>query len=158
MHGAGYPSAVAGRRDIDRLHEELEELFAELWQGPRIAARRRGFRPHVDYLRIDSPPELKIVVDLAGVDPADVELSIVGQELVISGQRFRSALDPKCRPSYYQMEIEYGPFERRVRLPDGAAAKGAKATYERGLLTIALPIVEERSETGLISIPVTRQP
>ena len=33
--------------DIDRLHEEIQELIDELWQVPRFAGGRRGFRPQV---------------------------------------------------------------------------------------------------------------
>lgn len=145
---------MAGRRDIDRLHEELEELFAELWRGPRLAFQRPGFRPHVDTFRTDDPPELRIVVDLAGVDPAEVDLVVAGSELVVSGVRRRPGPDPQRRPSYYQMEIEHGPFERRIRLPDDADPSGAKATYARGLLTIVLPIATGPTRAAKVSIPV----
>ena len=36
------------RRDVDKLQEEIEELFADLWQVPRFSGIRRGFRPNVD--------------------------------------------------------------------------------------------------------------
>jgi len=145
---------MAGGRDIDRLHEELEELFAELWRGPRLTAHRPGFRPHVDTFRTDDPPELRIVVDLAGVDPAEVEIVVAGRELLVSGLRRRPGPDPECRPSYYQMEIEHGPFERRIRLPEDADASGAKATYARGLLTVVLPIAPRPTRAAKVSIPV----
>ena len=32
------------RRDVDKLQEEIEELFADLWQVPRFSGIRRGFR------------------------------------------------------------------------------------------------------------------
>ena len=43
------------RTDIDRLHEEIQELIDELWQVPRFAGGRRGFRPQVDCVRSDDP-------------------------------------------------------------------------------------------------------
>ena len=65
-----YPkAAVQKRRDVRLIHEELEELFADLWQVPRFAGLRRGFRPHVDCYRTDDPPAVTVVVDLAGIDP-----------------------------------------------------------------------------------------
>ena len=38
------------RRDVDKLQEEIEELFADLWQVPRFSGLRLGFRPNVDCL------------------------------------------------------------------------------------------------------------
>src|SRR5438309_2273583 len=67
-------------RDADRLHAEIEELFADLWRVPRFSGLRRGFRPPVDCFRTDDPPELRIVVELAGVEASGIELLAIGQE------------------------------------------------------------------------------
>jgi len=53
------------RDDIKRLHSELEDVFNELWHGPRFGVPRRGFRPHIDVMRTEEPDELRVVVDLA---------------------------------------------------------------------------------------------
>ncbi|MER3408957.1 MAG: hypothetical protein C4305_02875 [Thermoleophilia bacterium] len=143
-------------RDIDRLHEELDQLFSDLWRGPRLAAQRPGFRPHVDAFRTDDPPELRIVVELAGVDPEEVEIVVADRDLVLSGVRRRPGADPSSRPSYYQVEIEHGPFERRIRLPEDADAARAKATYQRGLLTIVVPLVSRAAPSAKVSIPIKR--
>jgi HSP20 family protein len=140
------------RRDIGRLQDDLEELFAELWPGPRFAGVRRGFRPHVDVFRTDEPPSLTIVAELAGVDPKAVELVLLEQTLVIAGRRARPHLDR--RPSYYQLEIEDGVFERRIVLPEAVEASAVRATYERGLLTIVLPIAAQSPPNLRVSIPV----
>jgi HSP20 family protein len=140
------------RRDIGRLQDELEELFAELWPGPRFAGVRRGFRPHVDVFRTDEPPALTVVAELAGVDPKAVELVLLEQTLVIAGRRARPHLDR--RPSYYQLEIEDGVFERRIVLPEAVEASAVRATYERGLLTIVLPIAAQSPPNLRVSIPV----
>jgi HSP20 family protein len=144
-------------RDIERLHDELEQLFDDFWRLPRFfAGPRRGFKPGVDVFRTDDPPQLNVVVDLAGVDPDDVHLALSDRMLVIAGQRPRQ--HPDCPRAYYQLEIENGVFERRISLPESVDASEARATYERGLLTIVLPVAE-RSQTGLkASIPVRREP
>ena len=56
------------RRDVERL-QEIEELFADLWQVPRFAGLRHGFRPAVDCFVTDDPHQLNVVVELAGIDP-----------------------------------------------------------------------------------------
>jgi len=49
------------RRDIDRLQGEIEELFADLWQVPRFAGMRHGFRPAVDCFVTEDPHQLNVV-------------------------------------------------------------------------------------------------
>jgi HSP20 family protein len=134
------------------MHEEIEELFDDLWRVPRFSGLRRGFRPPVDCFRTEDPPELTIVVELAGVTTQSVELVAHETELVVSGERRRPAVQGPL--SYYQMEIEYGPFKRRVALPDDADASAARAEYRDGLLTIVVPIRREAPKPQKVSIPL----
>ena len=144
---------MTGRRDIERLQEQLDELFQDLWHVPRFSGVRRGFRPHVDVYRIDEPPELTIVVELPGVDPERVAIALDGRELIVAGERPRPKLG--CRPSYYQLELEYGLFQRRVTLPEEVDGARARASYEHGLLTIVLPLAQRPEQAARVSIPVT---
>ncbi len=69
--------------------------------------------------------------------------------LVISGHRQR----PQGSGRRYQhIEIDYGTFERRIVLGDGFDAGAAEATYEHGLLTIALPL--RQRQPGPVRVPV----
>ncbi len=137
------------RRNVDRIQEELEELISDLWQVPGFVGRRRGFRPHVDCYVGDEPPAVTVVVDLAGVDPNAVEVTVGERAIEIRGVRRR----PKqtCRVSYRHMEIEYGPFQRRIGLGEDVDPEGAEASYEQGLLTIVLPLAEKPA-TGPVTI------
>ena len=144
---------MARRRDIDRLQDEIHELFADLWQVPRFSGLAAEFRPEVDLFRTDDPPQLTVVVELAGVDPGDVRLAATDSALVIAGERRR----PRTHAGRYQlMEIEYGPFQRRIPLTDTVDASAARATYERGMLTIVLPLAAARPPAEPVSIEVMR--
>jgi HSP20 family protein len=133
---------VTGRsRNAHDLRAEIQELVDELWQVPRFAGARRGFQPQCDCYRTDDPPELHVVVELPGIDPASVRLTATGRALVIAGERPRPRI---AGARYRQMEIEYGAFQRRVELGEPVYPGRAAASYERGLLRIDLPIVEER--------------
>jgi HSP20 family protein len=146
---------VSKRRDIDRLRGEIDQLFADLWQLPRFAGLRTGFRPQVDCLRCDDPPRLLVVADLAGVDPADVELLITGRDLLISGERLRPG---PTGARYQQMEIDYGQFQRALTLPEDVDAERAEARYERGLLTITMPLAERAAAPAKVPIEVRSRP
>jgi HSP20 family protein len=139
------------KRDVNRLQQELEELFSDMWQVPGFAGLRRGFRPHVDCYRSEEPPSVTVVVDLAGIDPADVEIAVAERTLVVSGERRRPTL--ACRVSYHQMEIEYGPFQRRISLAEDVDPSAAEAKYEQGLLTVVMPLAQ-KPPSGRVSIAI----
>jgi HSP20 family molecular chaperone IbpA len=142
------------RRDIDRLQGEIEELFADLWQVPRFTGIRHGFRPAVDCYVTDDPPQLVVVVELAGIDPDSVEIAIVDRALTIAGQRNRPRVDGQV---YQQAEIDYGRFERRIQLDRGVDPAAATASYEAGMLRIAMPVVARASRRRRAAIVVRRQ-
>jgi HSP20 family molecular chaperone IbpA len=124
------------RRDVDRLHDEITDLFAELWQvGPRFL-NRHGFRPQIDAYR-------------TGVDPDAIRLIVDDRTLIVSGERPRPRIDGQ---SWLQMEIEYGPFQRAVMIPEGVDPAQAAADYAYGLLRIVMPVVEQRS--GPLRVPI----
>lgn len=137
------------KRDVDRLHGEIEELFSELWQVPRFAGLRRGFRPAVDCFRTGDPPALTVVVELAGVEPGSVQVTATPGALVVSGRRGRPREPGR---TYQVMEIEIGFFERRIPLRERVDTERATASYDAGLLTIVLPLAERSS--GPVRVPV----
>jgi HSP20 family protein len=138
-----------GKRRL--LKDEIDELFADLWQVSRLGGFRHGFRPEVDSFRTESPSAFTIVVDIAGVDPADVHLVAADGTLTISGDRQREACEGRV---FQQMEIEYGPFERVVQLPDDVDLEQADARYERGLLMVVIPITPKRTPARRVPIEV----
>lgn len=140
------------RRDIDKLHDEIEELFADLWQVPRFAGTRRGFRPNVDSFHAEESNELTVVVEVPGVDPESINLVVGERILVIDGERRRPKVEGYV--SYQQMEIEYGPFQRQVRLPKNVDPRRAHARYENGIVTITLPVIDRPAPRGRVSIEV----
>src|SRR5262245_42679289 len=99
------------RRDFEHAAEEIEQLFADLWQVfPLSRGLRRVHRPQVDVYRTEDPETLTILVELPGVDPVEVEVVASSRALLIAGERRR----PKNHGHFQQMEIDYGPFQRQV--------------------------------------------
>jgi HSP20 family protein len=137
----------------EHLQSEIEELFSELWHVPRFAGMRRGFRPNVDSYRTDDPPELTVVVEVPGIDPPSLTIAVSERTLVVSGERARERSDGRV---YQQMEIEYGPFQRQIRLSEDVDPENAHARYEHGIVTITLPIVGRPLVGPRITIVVER--
>ena len=138
---------------MDKLQEEIEELFADLWQVPRFSGLRHGFRPNVDCFHTDDPHVLTVVVELPGVEAQSVRVVAAERLLVVAGERRRPRLPGRV---YHQMEIEYGPFHRQIRLAEDVDPERAQARFERGVLTIELPVVEQAPPAGRYRITVER--
>jgi|SRR4051794_10053757 len=137
-------------RDVDKLQEEIEELFADLWQVPRFSGLRHGFRPNVDCFHTEDPHALTVIVELPGVDAQSVRIVATERLLVIAGDRKRPKVAGRV---YQQMEIETGPFQRQVRLAENVDPERATARFEDGMLTIELPVAE-RAPVGRVTIAV----
>jgi len=144
---------VEKRRDTERAQSETEGLFAELGRV-RAGPLRRGFRPPVDVYRTESPATVTVLCDVSGVDPAGLRLALADGILTIAGIRRRPAA---VQARYQRVEIDYGPFERHIAVGDDIAVEGAEATYDRGLLTVRLPVEErEPSPPATLYIAVVR--
>jgi HSP20 family protein len=133
------------------LQREIQELFSDLWQVPRFSGLRAGFRPHVDCFRSDT--ELTVLVELPGVDPDTVELAVAEGHLFLAGRRERPRGEGQV---YQQMEIDYGLFRRQIALNADVDVANASASYDRGMLTIVLPIAQRAPTTARVVIEVVR--
>jgi HSP20 family protein len=80
-----------------------------------------------------------ICVDLAGIDPKQVELHVEKNLLHIAGLRATPAPVADANAKIHVMEIDHGPFCRSVNLPDGVDSDKIQARYSQGLLWIHLP-------------------
>jgi HSP20 family protein len=129
------------RRHLGDLQGEVQDLFADLWEVPRFAGLRRGFQPQCDCYRTDDPPALHLVLELPGVDPEAVRVAADGSALVVSGIRERPH---PAGARYHQVEIEYGPFERRIELAEDVDTDRVGTTYEAGMLRLEVPLRAER--------------
>ena len=139
------------KRDMDQLQREIQELFSDLWQVPRFSGLRAGFRPHVDCYRTQDA--LTVLVELPGVDPADIDLVVGDDTLFLTGQRVRPREEGQV---YQQMELDYGLFRRQVALGADVDDEHATATYAQGILKIVLPLAERRQARERVVIQVTR--
>ena len=140
------------RRDFEHAAEEIEQLFADLWQVfPFSRGLRRAYRPQVDVYRSDDPPTVTIMMELPGVEPGEVKLVASAQALLIAGESRR----PRDCGHYEQMEIEYGPFQRQITLSEDVDPEEATATYDRGILTVKLPIAPKPVPGDTVAIKVT---
>ncbi len=80
--------------------------------------------------------DLVIRVSLSGVYPEDVDVTLSGGVLTVSGER-RSELN-EDEVSFYVRERYYGAFRRSITLPAGVDESDISADYDNGLLEITV--------------------
>jgi len=95
-----------------------------------------GWRPRVDVYEIKE--ELFIVVDMPYVDPKNLDVVINEDYIVLKGVRDQIGTDRKRH--YYKMEIDFGPFERVINLPEKIIVSSIKQSYKKGFLIITAKI------------------
>ena len=105
--------------------------------------------PNIDVYCTDTGMVIK--VEMAGMQRENLELTVEGNELRISGQRPDGCRAPHCK--FLVMEINYGIFERRIQVPDGCDLSLGKAVYQNGFLRVDVPFAStpERPHTITVS-------
>jgi HSP20 family protein len=101
----------------------------------RSAAGETHWIPNTDVYV--SGNELVIKVELAGMSRDNLELTVEGNRLMISGHR--PDVSRACKCKFLVMEINYGHFECVIEIPAGYDLGAAKAAYQNGFLQINLP-------------------
>jgi HSP20 family protein len=85
------------------------------------------------------PTGAVIKVELAGIRKEDLEITIEGARLIITGARRDECRSGQC--NFQVMEIRYGEFESVVELPTGFDLGQAKAAYQNGFLRVDVPAI-----------------
>ena len=133
---------LAVQRQSRPLLPELSELFSGFPTFAGIPSFA-GLRPFFDSHLVRLEDEMKegvyeVRAELPGVDPAeDIEVTVRDGRLTIKAERTQTS------ESNGHSEFSYGSFTRTVSLPTGADEDDINATYDRGILTVTVPLSEE---------------
>jgi HSP20 family protein len=79
--------------------------------------------------------------DLPGVNEADINITLNGNRLTVSGKR--EAEKQAQNETYYTYERSYGAFSRSFTLPDGIDSNAIKAELTNGVLTLSIQKIPE---------------
>jgi len=122
---------------VPRLQEEINRLFGNVNQSDSSSATASWVPPVDIYEYLD---RFELYVDVPGVDPNKVELTLEGGVLTLSGQRYEPAGEKQAAEAQYRrVERGVGHFYRRFVLPDSVDSEKVNAAGKDGVLRVTIP-------------------
>ncbi|GAA4930177.1 Hsp20/alpha crystallin family protein [Actinoplanes utahensis] len=112
-------------RDLERLTARVFETSARD-SGARLDAYREDETFYID-------------IDLPGVDPASIDITIDGKVLTVRAERRRATAETR---RMVIAERPMGAVARQVRLSERLDTDRLEARYDNGVLTLSIPILE----------------
>ncbi len=117
------------KRELDRLFDRFMEFKPDEW--PSLGE----WVPSIDLT--ETKDNLVVKVEVPGMDPKDIQISLVENLLTIKGEKKQEKEEKDER--HHRVERSHGAFTRSVRLPVGVDGSKVSATFKNGLLTVTLP-------------------
>ena len=128
------------RTSMRSIEDEMGRVMRDWWQGLDQGAELVGsWCPAVDVK--EEVDQYLIAVDLPGVAPKDIDISVEQNVLTIKGDRRDEREVDK--EGYHRMERLHGQFYRRLGLSNSADAEHVKAVDHNGVLEITVPKLPE---------------
>lgn len=125
---------------LARLRQNMDSLFDRYFQEPW---GWRGWHPLESGLMgmprtdlADTETEVTVTMELPGVDPKDVDISIAGDLLTVRGEK-RDQRKEKSK-NYHYVERQQGSFHRAIQLPSTVNPNKVDAEFKHGVLVITV--------------------
>ena len=128
-------------KDYDPFQSQVYRLMNDLFKDAKPLGYQpdRSFSPPMDIYETED--QLVVVMEIAGMKADAIQVTFDKDVLSISGSRNEPSSPPKNR--LHQMEIDYGRFQRTLRIPFPLKSDDFKATYRQGFLIITVPKAQE---------------
>jgi HSP20 family protein len=144
MSGRQWPGS-----NIMELHQELDRLFGSMFGGWGMGgASAFGTMPQVEVC--EQGTDLCVSVELPGVRQEDLDVRLIGDMLVISGEKKSS--NEQQESNVHVSERSYGRFQRQVPLPFAPDPERTQASLENGVLTVRLGRLPEGAGSRRIEV------
>ncbi len=125
-------------QEMERLRREMNRLFAGVAPSRAWPSTAPGY-PAANVW--SNPDGVVVTAELPGLVPDDIDISVVGTTLTVSGNRQPD--QPGEDVTYHRHERRHGRFTRAYELPFEIDSDQVEATYEKGVLHIFLPRAQE---------------
>jgi HSP20 family protein len=120
---------------MSRLQNEINRVFGSYASGDSDSATAE-WSPAVDVR--EYADRFELLVDLPGVDPKAVEMTLDGGVLTIAGERQDERAAAGGEVAQARTERSFGRFHRRFILPDTADTENVNASGKNGVLAVSI--------------------
>lgn len=121
---------------VRQLQNDINRLFSS-WASTDSSGATADWVPSVDINELED--RFQLFIDIPGVDPKAVEITLEADVLTISGERYPTAENTEDNVIRRRAERGSGRFYRRFILPETVDADSVKATDRHGVLEIVIP-------------------
>lgn len=121
---------------VRQLQDDINRLFST-WSTNDSSGVTADWVPSVDINEFED--RFQLFIDVPGVDPKDVEITLESGVLTITGERFVQAGKEDERVVRRRSERGAGRFYRRFLLPETVDAEKVRAADRHGVLEITIP-------------------
>lgn len=121
------------QHEVNRLFGSFfGETVPSLWHS---SERLFNISPATDVAETDK--QVKVSVELPGMDAKDVTVDISEGYITIKGKKSEEKKEEKN--GYFHQERSYGEFQRVISLPANISSEKAEASIKKGVLTVTVP-------------------
>ncbi len=132
--------------ELSRLQSELNRLFSLFVETNTSATAGSSWDPNVDIL--DDGKNIRILIELPGIEAEDVSVTIRGRVLTVRGTK-RGRIRTHEGIRFFCMERFFGNFVKSVPLPRPVNTHRAVTKLKDGVLEVILPQVPDQREKEL---------
>ena len=144
-------------QELTSWHRDIDELFRRLFPGTGEDGGQTSIGAFVPAMEaFEKDGQYIVRADLPGVNPTELEVSVLNDTLVLKGERKRA--NESNEKGYHYSETSYGTFERRLSLPKGVSADKIAARFENGVLEVSVPLPASATAKKIPIEAPARQP
>jgi HSP20 family protein len=115
------------RNEVDRLLDRMSDNDGFATAGEWV--------PRMDVS--ETPDEVKLRIEIPGIDPKDIQLLLENDVLTIRGEKHEEA--EQKTEEFVRSERTYGKFARSMKLPAPVDPEKVSAIFKNGVLAVAMP-------------------
>ena len=131
---------------LSPFRKEMDRFWNRFFQeGPSIGSFTEEWIPSVDIS--ETKDSFVVKAELPGMDAKDVKVSMSGDMLTIKGEK--KTEEEEKDEHHYCVERYCGSFQRTFQLPTAVKGDKVEATFDKGVLKVMLPKVEEAKKKDI---------
>ncbi len=131
--GWRWPDMPGALEDFEKARRQMDRLLSAFTGGSEAVTSSGVFPP---LIVTEEEDKICVEAEISGIKAEDLDISIVGRTLTISGERKPEEAQDV---NYHRRERKWGSFRKALTLPEDVSGDGVRAECRDGLLRLVLP-------------------